>query len=107
MQKASNANSMFIFCALFYKLMNSDLDTFYTTDQSKRPKIDGNRSNRKKVQYLRCDKVVNADNTKYYARSKHPDWLHLYLRTDICVRGQTLLNFKVDSRDIQVNKIVI
>ena len=72
MQEASNANSMSIFCALCYKLMNCDLDTSYTTDQSKRPNIDGNRSNGKKVQCLRCVKALNADNTKYYERSKHP-----------------------------------
>ena len=77
----------------------------YTTDQSKRRKIGGNRSNRNRVLCLRCDKVLNADNTKYHQRSKHPGLAPSF--RDICERGQTLLNFKVDGGDIQVNEIVV
>ena len=87
------------------ELINCDLYTSYTTDQSKRRKIDGNRSNRKRVLCLRCDKILSADNTKYHQRSRHPGLAPSF--RDICGRGQTLLNFKVDGRDIQVNEIVM
>ena len=93
-----------LFCVLCYELMNC-VCICYTTDQSKRRKIGGNRSNRNRVLCLRCDKVLNADNTKYHQRSKHPGLAPSF--RDICERGQTLLNFKVDGGDIQVNEIVV
>ena len=72
-------------------------------DRSKRRKTENQRSNRKKVICLRCDKVLNDDNTKYHQAAKH-EGLAPSFRA-ISERGQTLLNFnKVTGQKPQVNQ---
>ena len=60
-------------------------------DRSKRRKTEDQRSNRKKVVCLRCDKVLNGDNTKYHQAAKHEGLAPSF--REISERGQTLLNF--------------
>lgn len=59
--------------------------------QSKRRKVE--RSNRKRVICVHCDKVLNADNTKYHHESKHRGQKEAF-RT-IPEKKQQILNFGV------------
>lgn len=74
-------------------------------DRSKRRKTENQRSNRNKVICLRCDKVLNGDNTKYHQAGKH-EGLAPSFREISSERGQTLLNFnKVAGQSPQVSEI--
>lgn len=49
------------------------------------------RSNRKRVICLRCDKVLNGDNTAYHQQSKHEGLTPQF--KDVTDKSQRLLNF--------------
>ena len=58
----------------------------------KRRKLDGERTNRKRVVCLRCEKVLNADNTANHQKSLHKGLTPKF--QDIVEKSQRLLNFE-------------
>ena len=57
----------------------------------KRRKLEAERANRKRVVCLRCEKVLNADNTAYHQTSQHKGLTPKF--QDIVEKSQRLLNF--------------
>jgi hypothetical protein len=71
----------------------SDTDSLTKTEIMKRRKIEpAERTNRKRVICLRCDKVLNADNTTYHQQSIHEGLAPKF--QDIVDKSQRLLNFE-------------